>query len=233
MGQDQKDLSPLTQPTPPRQKGFVHKLTHIPFPTIDRQAHQPAPCQLMLPSEESQREGGGSVAVDLQVQQQPEGKGHEATPLPPESALSKFNNFLHSNIYVYLISYYLYWLGFWLFFPLVAFFFMLGMGLYDLFTAKGFRKPCGPVLITGCSSGFGFDLTMALGARGWKVRLGSDVWRKGGGDACLAFIEGGPNCSTYPYLPHNFIQRSMPACARRRTWRPLPSTPASRACSWT
>lgn len=88
----------------------------------------------------------------------------------PEPLLSRLNNFLHSNIYVYLITYYLFWLGFWLIMPLAGFFTMLGFGLYDLFTAKGFRKPCGPVLITGTSSGFGLDLTLQLAAQGWKVR---------------------------------------------------------------
>src|SRR6056297_1432006 len=93
-----------------------------------------------------------------------------------EPLLSRLNNFLHSNIYVYIITYYLYWLGFWLFIPVVAFFTMLGFGLYDLFTAKGSRKPCGPVLITGCSSGFGLDLTMALAAQGWKVSVIESVF---------------------------------------------------------
>ena len=121
----------------------------------------------MMTSEGKKQEKPESMAVAVDM---PPVSSSPEFEKAPEPFLSRLNNFLHSNIYVYLITYYLYWLGFWLFMPLAGFFTMLGFGLYDLFTAKGFRKPCGPVLITGTSSGFGLDLTLQLAAQGWKVR---------------------------------------------------------------
>jgi hypothetical protein len=125
----------------------------------------------MLTSEDTKQEKIESMAVAVDM---PPASSSPELEKAQEPFLSRLNNFLHSNIYVYLITYYLYWLGFWLFMPLAGFFTMLGFGLYDLFTAKGFRKPCGPVLITGTSSGFGLDLTLQLAAQGWKVRAGGE-----------------------------------------------------------
>ena len=122
----------------------------------------------MLNSEDTKQEKVESMAVAVDM---PPASSTPEAEKAQEPFLSRLNNFLHSNIYVYLITYYLYWLGFWLFMPMAGFFTMLGFGLYDLFTVKGFRKPCGPVLITGTSSGFGLDLTLQLAAQGWKVRV--------------------------------------------------------------
>lgn len=57
-------------------------------------------------------------------------------PSPPQGLAGRLNDFLHSNIYVYLASYYLYWLAFWVAMPLVGLFTMAGYGIYDLWTAK-------------------------------------------------------------------------------------------------
>ena len=86
----------------------------------------------------------------------------------PESLLSRLNSFLNRD-YVQDWAYYLFWFGFWLFMPYVVFFATAGMAVYDACTATGYRKPVGPILITGCDSGFGKGLALALGALGWKV----------------------------------------------------------------
>jgi len=108
------------------------------------------------------------LATPAEQPQQPQ----QPTPAPQQGLAGRLNDWLHSNIYIYLASYYFYWLAFWVVMPFVGFFTMAGLGIYDLATAKGARKPCGPVLITGCSSGFGYGLAMALGALGWKVSFG-------------------------------------------------------------
>ena len=59
--------------------------------------------------------------------------------------------------------------GFWLFMPYVVLFGLVALAIYDLVTAKGYRQPCGPVLITGCDSGFGKGLALALAGLGWPV----------------------------------------------------------------
>lgn len=131
----------------------------------------------MLRPESTKAPAGGDMEVVVLDHPAPNTNGTAATPPTPaappapQGLAGRLNDWLHSNIYVYLASYYLYWLAFWVAMPLVGFFTMAGLCIYDLVTAKGLRKPCGPILITGCSSGFGHGLTMALGALGWKVRF--------------------------------------------------------------
>lgn len=57
-------------------------------------------------------------------------------PPPPQGLAGRLNDFLQSNIHVYLASYYLFWLAFWVVVPLIGFFTMVGCGIYDLWTAK-------------------------------------------------------------------------------------------------
>jgi hypothetical protein len=90
--------------------------------------------------------------------------------LPTQSWFSKLNDFLHRD-FVTDVAFYGFWLGFWLLMPTTIFLGTLALAAYDIVTMKGYRQPCGPVLITGCDMGFGKDLALALAAKGWKVRM--------------------------------------------------------------
>jgi len=77
------------------------------------------------------------------------------------------------------VAFYGFWLGFWLLMPTAIFLGTLALAAYDLVTMKGYRQPCGPVLITGCDMGFGKDLALALAAKGWTVRMPGVVGQGG------------------------------------------------------
>ncbi|TFJ88634.1 hypothetical protein NSK_000203 [Nannochloropsis salina CCMP1776] len=85
-----------------------------------------------------------------------------------ETLLSQLNSFLSAD-YVSDWAYYGFWFVFWLFMPYVVLGGIVIMALYDAVTCKGNRKPVGPVLITGCDSGFGKGLALALSELGWNV----------------------------------------------------------------
>lgn len=105
------------------------------------------------------------------------------TPPPPsQSCFSKLNDFLHRD-YVTDVAFYGFWLGFWLLMPTTIFLGTLALAAYDLVTMKGYRQPCGPVLITGCDTGFGKGLALALAAKGWKVRMVVGVGARRGLDS--------------------------------------------------
>ena len=93
-----------------------------------------------------------------------------ASTLSTESWFSKLNNFLHQD-YVTDVAFYGFWLVFWLLMPTTIFLGTLALAAYDLITIKGYRQPCGPVLITGCDTGFGKELALTLAVKGWKVRM--------------------------------------------------------------
>ena len=71
--------------------------------------------------------------------------------------------------YVTDIAFYAFWLGFWLLMPVPILWGTLAWALYDLCTLRGYRQPCGPILVTGCEGGFGRDLVRALAEKGWQV----------------------------------------------------------------
>lgn len=138
-----------------------------------------------------------------------------SSPPPPQSCFSKLNDFLHRD-YVTDVAFYGFWLGFWLLMPTTIFLGTLALAAYDLVTMKGYRQPCGPVLVTGCDMGFGKDLALALAAKGWKVRMVVGVGQ-GGWDSvrglvyfspvwvrCLCAL---PTFSTYKHLPFLLLFR--------------------------
>ena len=91
------------------------------------------------------------------------------SPIPqPQSLLSRLNDLLHRD-YITDIAFYGFWLGFWLFMPVPILWGTLAWALYDLCTLRGYRQPCGPILVTGCEGGFGRDLVRALAEKGWQV----------------------------------------------------------------
>jgi len=95
---------------------------------------------------------------------------------PPRSLLSKVNDFLHRD-YITDVAFYGFWLGFWLLMPLPVFWGTLAWAVYDLCALRGYRQPCGPVLVTGCEGGFGRDLVLRLAEKGWTVRVRGSVGR--------------------------------------------------------
>lgn len=114
--------------------------------------------------------------------------------MPPSTLLiqswfSKLNDFFHRD-YVTDVVFYCFWLGFWLLMPTIIFLGTLALAVYDLVTVKGYRQPCGPVLITGCDMGFGKDLALALAGKGWKViaacstDAGLSVYRTAANNSC-------------------------------------------------
>jgi len=89
--------------------------------------------------------------------------------------LNRVNDLLHLPI-VEDIAWYIYWGGALLFAPL-AFLAMPFLFLWDVFQGyfrifKTISSEGKPVLITGCDSGFGRDLAIELGRRGWIVYAG-------------------------------------------------------------
>lgn len=110
--------------------------------------------------------GHNSATID--TTSSPPAAQQEEEQIPRQTTLSRLNDFLHRD-YISDLAFYGFWLGFWLLMPPVIFFGTLGLALYDLFTIKGYRKPCGAVLITTCDSGLGNALVLALAEKGWKV----------------------------------------------------------------
>jgi hypothetical protein len=123
------------------------------------------PIVRMLTSDDS---GGTRVSTSLP----------STRPRPTrQSIISKLNDFIHRD-YITDFVFYGFWLGFWVFMPPVILLGTLLLAVYDLITARGYRQPCGPVLVTGCDTGFGKALALALAERHWKVRP-QEAFRKG------------------------------------------------------
>lgn len=158
---------------------------------------------------------------------------------PPQSGFSKLNDFLHRD-YVTDVAFYGFWLGFWLIMPPYIFLGTLALAAYDLVSMRGYRKPCGPVLITGCDMGFGKDLALALAAQGWKVRVLEGGQSRRGWDIVTCTY-----CSPFLRL-HSLLLTSIPYSLRslrpaapRQAWRYTMRRPTARAAatsppsSWT
>jgi len=116
------------------------------------------------------------LPIDRMLTSDDSGGTHASTSLPStrprrtrQSIISKLNDFVHRD-YITDIVFYGFWLGFWVFMPPVILLGTLLLAVYDLITARGYRQPCGPVLVTGCDTGFGKALALALAERHWKVR---------------------------------------------------------------
>lgn len=110
-----------------------------------------------------------SVAVPVTGVASPAKPLVAAAPQHHQKSLpSKLNSFLNRD-YISDWAYYGFWFAFWLFVPYAVLLGIMVMVVYDALTVKGNRKPVGPVLITGCDSGFGKGLAIALSELGWKV----------------------------------------------------------------
>jgi len=150
--------STLSSPHLSNSTQFTYNSPRFPHPTTSN--------SIMLPADDSPAPAAASFPPPSQP--------------PPQSCFSKLNDFLHRD-YVTDVAFYGFWLGFWLLMPTTIFLGTLALAAYDLVTMKGYRQPCGPVLITGCDMGFGKDLALALAAKGWTVRMPGVVGQGGAG----------------------------------------------------